>query len=70
MRRFAAGVSRQSNPKAHHTAGKETVLHGFGGGSDGIAPYASLVNVKGKLYGTTSGGFGFDGYGTVFALTP
>jgi len=51
------------------TTGEEKVLHSFSGGSDGSAPYASLLNVKGTLYGTTSGAFGFDGYGTVFALT-
>jgi uncharacterized repeat protein (TIGR03803 family) len=58
------------------TSGKETVLHRFGGPpGDGAVPYASLLNVKGTLYGTTyyggsrSGGSGF-GYGTVFALKP
>jgi uncharacterized repeat protein (TIGR03803 family) len=55
------------------TAGAETVLHRFGNGSAGAHPRAGLVNVKGKLYGTTydhgtgcSGG----GCGTIFALTP
>lgn len=42
------------------TAGKEEVLHRFTGGCrscyDGANPYASLIDVKGKLYGTTSGG--------------
>ncbi len=52
-------------------SGKETVLYRFGGGSayDGTNPYAGLINVKGKLYGTTEGG-GANGYGTVFSITP
>jgi uncharacterized repeat protein (TIGR03803 family) len=50
-------------------AGKEKVLHSFGRGSDGSAPDASLLNVNGTLYGTTSGGGAYGG-GTVFALKP
>jgi uncharacterized repeat protein (TIGR03803 family) len=56
------------------TLGKESVLHKFAGGSgDGERPEASLVNVDGTLYGTTSAG-GTYGYssisgGTVFAIT-
>jgi uncharacterized repeat protein (TIGR03803 family) len=50
-------------------SGKEKVLHSFGSGTDGVHPGASLIEVRGKLYGTTSFG-GTDGYGTVFALTP
>ncbi|MBV9718382.1 MAG: hypothetical protein JOZ77_03630 [Candidatus Eremiobacteraeota bacterium] len=42
------------------TAGVETVLHRFTGGcqgcTDGANPYASLLDVNGTLYGTTSGG--------------
>lgn len=29
------------------------LLYSFGGGSDGAAPYAGLINVNGMLYGTT-----------------
>jgi uncharacterized repeat protein (TIGR03803 family) len=50
-------------------SGSETVLHRFGGSGDGVHPYASLVNVNGKLYGTTREG-GASTYGTVFAITP
>ena len=58
--------------------GTEEVLHSFGLGSDGEEPYASLINVHGTLYGTTTAGgtgspcrhTGFNGCGTVFALTP
>jgi uncharacterized repeat protein (TIGR03803 family) len=52
------------------TAGKETVLHRFGGSpDDGSRPQAALINVSGTLYGTTDGG-GAKGDGTVFAITP
>ena len=49
----------------------ETVLHSFGAdlGTDGVRPYASLVDVKGLLYGTTEYG-GKHGYGAVFSLSP
>ncbi len=42
-------------------------LHNFTGGSGGIYPYASLIAVSGKLYGTTGAG-GTNNTGTVFAL--
>jgi len=56
-------------------SGAEQVLHTFIGGSDGAHPEASLIDVNGALYGTTSEG-GFkrrckgDGCGTVFVLSP
>lgn len=54
------------------------VLHNFTGGSDGAAPYAGLIDVHGRLYGTTSlggitalcPGVNSHGCGTVFELTP
>ena len=50
------------------TAGKETVLHSFGGGTDGVGPLAGLVrDDEGSLYGTTQYG-GAYGQGTVFKL--
>ena len=53
----------------------ETVLHSFGGGIEGGAPYAGVVfDQAGNLYGTTSagGGTGCGGFGcgTVYKLTP
>ena len=53
----------------------ETVIHSFGGGTDGADPEAGLINVNGTLYGTTYGGGGTGcdqnfGCGTVFALDP
>src|SRR5579863_6449804 len=36
------------------TSGKETVLHSFRGGTDGVYPYGGLIDVDGALYGTTS----------------
>ncbi|MGA8574329.1 MAG: choice-of-anchor tandem repeat GloVer-containing protein [Candidatus Cybelea sp.] len=53
------------------TSGSENVLHGFQGRKpDGDQPDASLVELKGKLYGTTSiGGKHIDSGGTFFSLT-
>jgi uncharacterized repeat protein (TIGR03803 family) len=55
------------------TSGTESVLHSFGGSGDGDYPLASLINVKGTLYGTTSEGSGTGchgvGCGTVFTVT-
>jgi uncharacterized repeat protein (TIGR03803 family) len=51
--------------------GVETVLHDFGGGTDGDMPESSLLNVNGVLYGTTfdgGTGCGNGGCGTVFSL--
>ena len=52
------------------TNGAEHVLHNFGHDQDGAFPEASLIDVKGTLYGTTAnGGGGFNyGYGTVFSI--
>jgi uncharacterized repeat protein (TIGR03803 family) len=50
------------------TAGQETVLYSFTGGSDGGNPYASVVrDSSGNLYGTTYSG-GVSGQGVVFKL--
>jgi len=50
------------------TSGRESVLHSFSGHpSDGANPHASLIDVKGTLYGTTSSG-GANGLGTVFSF--
>jgi uncharacterized repeat protein (TIGR03803 family) len=55
------------------TSGKETVLHSFGSSKDGDYPVAGLINVKGRLYGTTLSGpvesCGEAGCGTVFSIT-
>jgi uncharacterized repeat protein (TIGR03803 family) len=55
------------------TTGKEKVLHRFGSGSDGLYPYAGLIDVNGTLYGTTAygGAYGAEGEysGTVFSIT-
>jgi len=51
-------------------APKFKVLHAFGNGQDGAGTWGSLLlDKKGNVYGTTSGG-GLYGYGTVFELTP
>jgi uncharacterized repeat protein (TIGR03803 family) len=53
----------------------ESVLYSFGSRPDGNTPQASLIPVKGTLYGTTAGGGGgnckpytTNGCGTVFAV--
>ncbi len=54
--------------------GRETVLHYFQSGSgDGASPQATLTNVGGVLYGTTTyGGAGscYSGCGAVFSIDP
>jgi uncharacterized repeat protein (TIGR03803 family) len=50
------------------TSGKLRVLHKFMDPPDGNFPTASLTNVNGTLYGTTSAG-GEQNYGTVFSIT-
>lgn len=58
-------------------AASEKVIYSFKGGSDGAVPYAGLLNVKGTLYGTTTGGgtgagcpdHEPSGCGTVFSIT-
>ena len=52
---------------------RETVLHSFAGGADGIGPRGLISDTQGNLYGVTvSGGdqHGQRGYGTVFEVTP
>jgi uncharacterized repeat protein (TIGR03803 family) len=47
--------------------GKESVIYAFAGGTDGATPLASLISVKGTLYGTTTTG-GQTNKGTVFSI--
>jgi len=50
------------------TAGTETVLYNFTGGTDGGYPYAGVIrDAKGNLYGTTYSG-GASGFGTVYKV--
>jgi uncharacterized repeat protein (TIGR03803 family) len=48
---------------------RKTVLYSFKGSGDGENPNGVLLNVKGKLYGTTEDG-GVSNQGTVFSLSP
>jgi uncharacterized repeat protein (TIGR03803 family) len=51
------------------SAGKETILHNFSGGSGGDLPYGTLVrDAKGNLYGTTAKG-GASNQGTIYKIT-
>lgn len=51
------------------STGKETVSYSFQSGADGNDPQARPIEVRGMLYGTTTGG-GTSGYGTVYSLDP
>jgi uncharacterized repeat protein (TIGR03803 family) len=73
--RLGCGVVFELSP-ASSGAWKETVLHAFSGGRDGMQPTAGLTfDNAGNLYGTTESGgslsacFG-NGCGTVFELSP
>jgi uncharacterized repeat protein (TIGR03803 family) len=49
--------------------GEQTVLHVFGGGTDGVSPTGTLYRDRlGNFYGTTAGGGAF-GFGTAFKLS-
>ena len=56
------------------TGGAEKVLYSFAGGSDGVNPGTSLIDVRGTLYGTSYAGGGSKcdkgyGCGTVFRIS-
>ena len=51
------------------STGAEKIVYSFKGSSDGYAPVGNLINVGGKLYGTTQAGGG-GGQGTVFWVDP
>lgn len=55
------------------TSGEYKLLYSFMGGSDGAFPEAGLVDLNGKLYGTTveggTGACGSVGCGTIFEVT-
>jgi uncharacterized repeat protein (TIGR03803 family) len=64
------GTSNDGTVFSLTTSGNETVLHNFGSGSDGKAPYASnLAPLDGSLYGTTGSG-GTHARGIVFQVLP
>ncbi len=55
------------------TSGKERVVYGFAGGTDGAHMYSGVTALKGKLYGATlfggGSGCGGNGCGTIFSVT-
>lgn len=69
-------VYKLTPPAAGKTAWTESIIRKFAGGTDGAAPYGSLVfGSDGSLYGTTRLGGATTavrptGWGTVFKLTP
>jgi uncharacterized repeat protein (TIGR03803 family) len=63
-------VFKLTPPARGQTQWSESVLWSFSGiGGDGLDPSASLINLRGALYGTTLEG-GIDLGGTVFKLVP
>ncbi len=50
--------------------GVENVLYGFRGGTDGVAPYGTLIADRGALLGTAQYGGGADDKGVVFKVVP
>jgi uncharacterized repeat protein (TIGR03803 family) len=72
----AGGSNQEGSVFSINTqTGTETVAHSFGGGGDGIYPYAAVVKIGGKLYGTAiEGGSSSycngNGCGAVFEITP
>ena len=67
---FGHGAVFSLSPKT----GAEAVVYSFQSGSDGAGPQASLIDVGGTVYGTTTFGGGSTackyGCGTVFSLNP
>jgi uncharacterized repeat protein (TIGR03803 family) len=68
---FEGGTAGQGYGTVYQVSasGKEHVIYSFlSNGQDGENPYAGVIAVKGKLYGTTQEG-GANGQGTVFELS-
>jgi uncharacterized repeat protein (TIGR03803 family) len=66
---YAGGAgSRSGTVFSMTTDGTEKVLHSFSNGQDGKYPRAPLIDVNGRLYGTTESGGAFRG-GTVFDVS-
>jgi hypothetical protein len=73
-------VFRLTPPSQAGGAWTETILYSFAGGTDGENPAGVILDAKGNIFGTTSGGGGFgigdqygkswSGGGTFFELTP
>jgi uncharacterized repeat protein (TIGR03803 family) len=64
---YGGGAGQGTAYAIDPNTGAETVLTSFGSDADGANPYASLIDVRGTLYGTTESGGGY-GHGTVFAI--
>jgi uncharacterized repeat protein (TIGR03803 family) len=64
------GVAYEVSPNGSGTWALN-ILHNFEGGTDGSYPNSgAMLNISGKLYGTTREGGGTKGRGTVFEITP
>jgi len=67
---IVGGASNDGTVFRITSAGTESVLYSFAGGTDGAHPRAGLVmDASGNLYGTTNKG-GTSNDGTVFKITP
>ncbi|HLY01087.1 MAG TPA: choice-of-anchor tandem repeat GloVer-containing protein [Candidatus Cybelea sp.] len=65
----SAGGTYNGTAFSVSATGSERLLHIFGIGLDGAYPYAGLIALNGKLYGTTQYGGAYE-RGTVFELNP
>ena len=64
------GVAYEVSPNGDATWALN-ILHNFEGGTDGSYPNSgAMLDISGKLYGTTREGGGTKGRGTVFEITP
>jgi uncharacterized repeat protein (TIGR03803 family) len=64
-----SGGARNGTVYSVSASGSVTILHSFGGHSDGQGPApGKLISVHGTLYGTTTGG-GARGLGTVYSIS-
>lgn len=72
--KYASGQSIGGTVFSITTSGSERIVHSFGNGTDGSLAAAALIEVKGKLYGTTLYGGTNDHNngccGVVFTVTP
>jgi uncharacterized repeat protein (TIGR03803 family) len=63
-------VFKLSPPATTGGSWKETILHRFGKGSDGVSPQQLIMDANGNLFGTTKYGGGTCDCGIIYELSP